>query len=88
MNEKKYTGDGYLIVSESDKCPLWEKTTRPCLVGCTNDCFYCRYSDFRTPDFIRNAENMPRTDKWYSKCHNEKNKKVTPVLETCAERIP
>ena len=75
MNKMKYTEDGYLIVSESDKCPLWEKTTRPCFMGCTDDCFYCKYSDFRTPEFIRKAETMPKTEKWYSVCYNEANRK-------------
>ena len=73
MTEKKYTDDGYLIVTETDKCLLWEKTTLSCSMGCTNDCFYCKYSDFRTPEFIAKVENVPRTGKWHSVCHNEKN---------------
>ena len=27
MDEKKYNEEGYLIVSEMDSCPLWEKDT-------------------------------------------------------------
>ena len=76
MEERKYTVDGYLIVSESDKCPLWEKTAQPCLVGCTNDCFYCKYSDFRTPEFIQRVENEAINGKLYSVCRNKKNSKV------------
>lgn len=76
LEAEKYSKDGYLIVSESDRCPLWEKTTQPCLMGCTYDCFYCKYSDFRTPEYIKKVEDMPRSGKWYSVCHNENNKKL------------
>ena len=79
MNEKKYTEDGYLIVSESDKCPLWEKDTVPCCFGHINDCFFCKFSEFRTAEYIRKVENVPKIGRWYSVCHNEKNKKS--VLE-------
>ena len=76
MNErKKYTDDGYLIVPESHTCPLWEKDTKPCRVGWTHACFFCRYADFRTEEFIRRAEESPRGTKLYSVCHNEKNRK-------------
>ena len=74
MIEKKYTEDGYLIVAETDKCPLWEKDTIPCYSGWTRACFFCRYTDFRTPESIRRAEEMPRGRKMYSVCHNEKNR--------------
>ena len=78
MNErKKYTDDGYLIVSESYTCPLWEKDTKPCRSGWTRACFFCRFADFRTDEFIRRAEEMPRGTKLYSVCRNEKNKKST-----------
>lgn len=75
MNEKKYTPDGYLVVSEVDTCPLWEKDTIPCRNGCRKDCFFCRFADFRTEKFIRHAEDLPCGEKLYSVCHNEKNKK-------------
>ena len=75
MNEKKYTKDGYLIVSELDTCPLWEKDTIPCKLGWNNNCFFCRYGKFRTPEYIRYAEDMPRGEPLYSVCRNEKNKK-------------
>jgi hypothetical protein len=79
LGEKRYTDDGYLVITETDQCPLWEKTTMPCSMGCTNDCFYCKYSDFRTPEFIAKVENEPRTGKWHSVCHNEKTKKQQKV---------
>lgn len=75
MNEKKYTQDGYLIVSEMDTCPLWEKDTIPCNVGYNDHCFFCRFGKFRTPEYIRYAEEMPRGKPLYSVCRNEKNKK-------------
>ena len=75
MNEKKYTEDGYLIVSEFDKCPLWEKSTQPCGLFCSDDCFFCKFADFRTMEFIRKVENVPKTDKWYSVCHNKQNRR-------------
>ena len=76
MEEKKYAEDGYLIVSESDRCSLWEKDTIPCRSGYTKACFFCRYADFRTPESIRRAEEMPRGRKLVSVCQNEKNKKT------------
>ena len=75
MNERKYTKDGYLIVSELDTCPLWEKDTIPCRCGLNNRCFFCRFTDFRTEESIRRAEDMPRGEPLYSVCRNEKNKK-------------
>ena len=74
MNEKKYTKDGYLIVSELDTCPLWEKDTIPCRCGCNNRCFFCRFTNFRTEEFIRRTEEMPRGEPLYSVCRNEKNR--------------
>ena len=74
MNEKKYTKDGYLIVSELDTCPLWEKDTIPCRMGCNNRCFFCRFTNFRTEEFIRRTEEMPRGEPLYSVCRNEKNR--------------
>ena len=62
MKEKKYTPDGYLVVSEMDTCSLWEKDTIPCKSGCNNRCFFCRFGEFRTPEYIRYAEEMPRGD--------------------------
>ena len=75
MNERKYANDGFLIVSESQTCPLWEKDTKPCRSGWTRACFVCKYADFRTDEFIRRAEEMPRGEMLYSVCHNVENKK-------------
>lgn len=75
MNEKKYTEDGYLIVSEFDKCPLWEKSTQAYRLFCSDDCFFCKFADFRTMEFIRKVENVPKTDKWYSVCRNKQNRR-------------
>ena len=74
MTDKKYTEDGCLIVSESYTCPLWEKDTKPCRSGWTRACFFCKFADFRTEEFIRRAEEMPRGRKMYSVCYNEKNR--------------
>jgi len=74
MGEKKYNQDGWLIVCETDKCPLWEKTTSRCNLGWAEDCYYCKYSDFRTEEYIRCIEEALRTGKLYSICHNEKNR--------------
>ena len=74
MGVRKYTDDGSLIVSESDQCPLWEKNPQPSFMWCTKDCFYCKYSDFRTPEFIRKMEDVQKTEIMYSICRNEKNK--------------
>ena len=76
MNEKKYTNEGLLVVSESDTCPLWEKDTKPCRSGWTRACFFCKYADFRTPEFIRQAEEWPRGEKLCSVCRNDQNNKV------------
>ena len=74
MNEKKYTPDGYLIVSEMDTCPLWEKDTIPCNLGWNDRCFFCRFGGFRTSEYIRYAEEMPRGGPLHSVCRNEKNR--------------
>ena len=52
MADKEYNEDGYLIVSELYCCHLWEKDTIPCMADWKKDCFSCRFSDFRTPEFI------------------------------------
>lgn len=76
MNDKKYDTNGYLIVCEVDSCPLWEKDTIPCMAGWDRDCFFCRYSDFRTKEFIDKVEREPKTGEWCSICRNEKNRKL------------
>ena len=76
MTEAKYTDEGYLIVSELSKCPLFEKaeSERRCSV---EDCFYCKFSDFRKREYIERVESESRRGVLYSVCHNEKNKKTT-----------
>lgn len=78
MNEKEYSDAGFLIVSESHTCPLWEKDPKPCRSGWTRACFFCKFADFRTEEFIRQAEAMPRGTKLHSICQNEKNRKKEP----------
>ena len=75
MKEQKYTEDGYLIISEMDTCPLWEKDTVPSIFGCTQDCFYCRFTDFHTDENIRRAQEASQGKILYSICRNEKNRK-------------
>ena len=75
MKEQKYTDDGYLVVSETDQCPMWEKDTVPCRSGYTKACFFCQFADFRTEEFIRRAEDIPPGEKLYSICRNAMNKK-------------
>ena len=78
--KERYSAEGYRIVSEIDHCAFWEKDSVPCYGSGTTDCFFCRYADFRTPESIRRAEEMPRRSIIYSVCQNEKNKK--PASET------
>ena len=75
MTEKRYTPDGYLIVSELSTCPFFEKGADP--RRCTReDCFYCTYSDFRKREYIEKVENEAKKGVLYSVCHNERNKKI------------
>ena len=75
MGEKKYTEEGYLVVAETDKCPLWELGSESRTYPSTTDCYYCKFADFRTEEFRIRAEEMPRGEKLHSVCKNEKNKK-------------
>ena len=75
MNDKKYNENGYLIISEMDTCPLWEKDTVPSIFGCTQDCFYCRFTDFHTEETIMRAQEASQGKILYSICRNEKNRK-------------
>ena len=70
---KKYTEDGCLIVSELWHCAHFERDES---VGsrCCNDCFFCRFSDFRKREYIDRVESEARRGILYSVCHNEKNK--------------
>ena len=74
-NEKKYDKNGFLIVSELSKCELFEKDiSAP--KSCNEDCFYCRFSDFRKPDYIDALRDVSSEPILYSVCHNENNKKT------------
>ena len=76
LTEKRYADDGFLYVSELDRCPLFEKdeSDRRCS---REDCFYCKFSDFRKREYIERVESEARKGVLYSVCHNEKNKKAT-----------
>ena len=75
VNEKKYDEDGYLIISETDSCPLWEKDTIPSAFVCTKDCFYCAFSNFRQDEYMQSLGDKEKGEKLYSICHNEFNRK-------------
>ena len=75
MTEKKYTPNGFLYVSELDKCPLFERAGPTRMCG-TVDCFFCKFSDFRKREYIERVEAEPQHGVLYSVCHNEKNKKT------------
>lgn len=75
MKELQYTTDGYLIVSELHRCPLWEKSSIACYPDCEHDCFFCAYADFRKPEYMLELSNKPSGKELYSVCHNEGNKK-------------
>ena len=72
--KKAYTNDGFLIVAETDSCPLWEKDNIPCDTVRNSDCFFCKYADFRTQEFRRKTEEIVSTGKLYSVCRNLENK--------------
>ena len=75
MTEKRYADNGYLIVSELEKCSLFEKDeSAECLYN-VDDCFFCKFSDFRKRDYIEQVKSEARKGVVYSVCHNEKNKK-------------
>ena len=77
MIEKRYSESGYLIVSELSRCSLFEKDE--CAPkGCLEDCFYCKFSDFRKREYIERIETKAREGVLYSVCHNEKNKNKDP----------
>ena len=74
MEEKKYTRDGYLIVSELSRCPFFERAEDTSQSSCV-DCFFCKFSDFRKREYIERLTSGEREGILYSVCHNEKNKK-------------
>ena len=60
MEEKQYTKDGCLIVSELSHCPFFEKD-RSAPRSCSADCFFCKFSDFRKREYIERVENEARS---------------------------
>ena len=50
-----------------------EAASQPC---CGDDCFFCKYSDFRKQEYIEKVKTDARRGVHYSVCHNEKNKKA------------
>ena len=76
MTGKRYTPDGFLYVSELDKCPLFERDG-PARTCSSEDCFFCKFSDFRKREYIERVETEARHGVLYSVCHNEKTKKAT-----------
>ena len=76
MSEQRYTDDGYLIVSELDRCPSFTKDQSAAgLCSSDEDCFFCKFSDFRKPEYIEQVKNEARKGVLYSICHNENNRK-------------
>ena len=73
FEEKKYDNNGCLIVSELSRCAFFERDTSVSRF-CNEDCFYCRFSDFRKREYIERVESEARKGILYSVCHNEKNK--------------
>jgi hypothetical protein len=74
LEEKKYTKDRCLIVSELSRCPFFERD-RSAPKNSSTDCFFCRFSDFRKQEYIQRIENEVPKGVLFSACHNEKNQK-------------
>ena len=74
MEEKRYTEDGCLIVSELSCCPYFEKD-QSLPKSCSKDCYFCKFSDFRKREYIQKVENEALSGVLFSVCHNEKTKR-------------
>lgn len=74
--EKRYTDDGCLIVSELGRCPFFEKDASSARICGSNDCYFCKYSDFRKREYIERIECKAHSGVLYSICHNEHNRKI------------
>lgn len=64
-DERQYTPDGFLIVSESDCCPRWEAHREHSLWLC-QECWFCKWSDFQEDLTVQRHTSV---------CHNEENRK-------------
>ena len=73
MEEKQYTKDGCLIVSELSCCPYFEKE-QSLPKSCSRDCYFCKFSEFRKREYIERIKGEMKVGVLYSVCHNEKNK--------------
>lgn len=76
LQEIRYTEDGYMVVSELDRCPFFEKDAVVARSCDGEDCFFCKFSDFRKQEYIEEVKTQARKGVLYSVCHNEKNKKL------------
>ena len=73
-DERRYTDEGLLIVSELNGCQFFERNeSSPKL--CSKDCFFCKHSEFRRREYIERIEGEAPQGILFSVCHNEKNKK-------------
>ena len=73
MEEKKYTKDGCLIVSELACCSYFEKD-QSAPKSCSKDCYFCKFSNFRKREYILHLESETQVGVLYGVCNNEKNK--------------
>lgn len=74
LEEKKYDNNGYLVVSELSTCDFFEKDlSAP--KSCREDCFFCKFSDFRKSYYIEALKTKSQSGVLYSVCRNEINKK-------------
>ena len=75
MDYTKYDHNGYLIVSEMDACPYWEKDDNPCYISCERDCFYCTFSNFRQDNYIQSISGKAKAEPLYGICRNDHNRR-------------
>jgi hypothetical protein len=73
--KKKYADDGSLIVSELGHCAFFEKDSSCERLCGGEDCFFCKFSDFRKRKYIEKVNRENHLGILYSLCHNEKNNK-------------
>ena len=74
--ERRYTEEGLLIVSELSRCPFFSSDTSSDGACEFEDCFFCKFSDFRKREYIEKMKSENHSGVLYSVCHNEKNNKL------------
>ena len=74
MDEKRYDAEGLLLVSELYRCPYFEQDPSARLCN-SEDCYFCRFSDFRKREYMETLEKNTQAGALYSVCHNEKNQR-------------